>query len=119
MHNHTIRVAIASRQRIAVLVRSTKAVAAAGRDHEEDISFHPKDGICDFAVHDEGDPKGGSRTPIEIVMEHVFGVSPEDLVVRERTPEFEQAVDWLSERVFGAALSKRDAKWNAENVSRV
>lgn len=68
-------------------------------EHDEDISFDPKEGICDFAVGDEGDPKEGSRSPIDIVMEHVFGVSPEDLVQRERTDEFEQAVEWLRERL--------------------
>src|SRR5215471_2257820 len=36
------------------------------RDLNEDLSFHP-DGIKDFGVHDMGDPRGGKRTPIDIV----------------------------------------------------
>jgi hypothetical protein len=37
-----------------------------GRDLEEDLSFHAE-GIKDFGVHDMGDPRGGSRTPIDVV----------------------------------------------------
>ena len=63
------------------------------------LAFTQRNGIRDCAVADEGDPKQGTRTPIEIVMEHVFGVSAADLVVRERTDEYEQAAEWLSERL--------------------
>jgi putative DNA primase/helicase len=42
--------------------------ASIGRDLEEDISFTPQ-GIKDFGVHDMGDPNGGKRTPVAIVME--------------------------------------------------
>lgn len=70
------------------------------RQHQEDLSFHPIEGICDWAVADEGDPKEGSRTPIEVVMEHMFDVPAEDLAKREPTPEFEQAFEWLRERVL-------------------
>lgn len=40
-----------------------------GRRLQEDISISP-DGIKDFGVHDMGDPRGGKRSPIDIVMEH-------------------------------------------------
>lgn len=41
---------------------------ALNRDHEEDLGIQP-DGIKDFGVHDAGDPKGGKRTPIDLVIE--------------------------------------------------
>src|SRR5262249_20358608 len=40
------------------------------RDLEEDLSFHT-DGIKDFGVHDLGDSRGGSRTPIDIVEQYL------------------------------------------------
>ncbi len=40
-----------------------------GRDLEEDLSATPN-GIVDFGVHDMGDPRGGRRTAIDVVMEH-------------------------------------------------
>ena len=43
-----------------------------GRDLQEDISIH-RDGIVDFGVSDQGDKRGGRRTPIELVAEHLFG----------------------------------------------
>ena len=42
---------------------------ALGRNLEEDLSLHP-DGIKDWGVHDMGDPKRGSRTAIDIVVEY-------------------------------------------------
>jgi hypothetical protein len=45
--------------------------ASLGRNLEEDISFHPTKGIKDFGVHDQGDSRGGRRTPIDIVVEHL------------------------------------------------
>jgi hypothetical protein len=42
---------------------------ALGRDLEEDLSISPK-GIKDFGIHDQGDPREGRRTPIDIVMEY-------------------------------------------------
>lgn len=39
------------------------------RDCEEDLGIQP-DGIKDFGVHDMGDPHGGRRTPIDLVIEH-------------------------------------------------
>src|SRR5262249_16715565 len=52
------------------------------RDLEEDLSFHPE-GIKDFGVHDMGDPRGGKRTPIDIVQEHLH-------------KDFTEAVRWLA-----------------------
>jgi putative DNA primase/helicase len=40
-----------------------------GRDLDEDLSIHP-DGAKDWGVHDIGDRRGGSRSAIDIVMEH-------------------------------------------------
>ena len=70
------------------------------REHQEDISFQPI-GIRDYAVGDEGDRKEGKRSPIDIVMEHKFGVLAVDLTEREHTPEFEQAFELLSQLVYG------------------
>lgn len=42
---------------------------ALGRDLEEDLSILPT-GIKDFGAHDQGDPQGGKRTPIDLVMEY-------------------------------------------------
>jgi len=39
------------------------------RDCEEDLGIQPE-GIKDFGVHDMGDPHGGRRTPIDLVIEH-------------------------------------------------
>lgn len=39
------------------------------RDLEEDLSITPQ-GIVDWGTHDMGDPQGGKRTPIDLVMEH-------------------------------------------------
>ena len=43
--------------------------AALGRDYEEDLSISPK-GIVDWGPADQGDPREGKRTPIELVIEH-------------------------------------------------
>jgi len=56
-----------------------------GRDLEEDLSFHP-DGIKDFGVHDMGDPRGGKRTPIDIVEQYLH-------------TDFNEAVRWLAEKL--------------------
>jgi hypothetical protein len=98
------------------------------REHQEAISFHPTKGIRDNAVHDDvdghghrvdGDPKNGSRTPLEIVMEHEFGVAPEDLAVREHTPELEQAFEWLSKLVYGEAVEDEPLQKAAEPDNRL
>jgi Family of unknown function (DUF5906)/RepB DNA-primase N-terminal domain len=57
-----------------------------GRDLEEDLSFH-EDGIKDFGLHDMGDPRSGSRTPIDIVMEYL------------PTTDFNVAVRWLAQKL--------------------
>ena len=56
-----------------------------GRDLEEDLSFHTA-GIKDFGVHDMGDPRHGSRTPIDIVEEY-------------GRKDFNEAVRWLAQKL--------------------
>ena len=69
-----------------------------GRNLEEDISF-THEGIKDFGVHDLDDPLEGKRTPVYLVMEHLFEVSVEEIAKRTNKAEFEQACKWLRERV--------------------
>ena len=73
-------------------------------DHEEDISFHPTRAFAIWpcmmmsmgtAIMSTAIPKMVLRCLLKIVMEHGFGVAPEDLAVREQTPELEQAFEWL------------------------
>jgi AAA domain-containing protein/DNA primase RepB-like protein len=56
-----------------------------GRDLEEDLSFHAE-GIKDFGVHDMGDPRGGKRSPIDIVEEWLH-------------KDFNDAVRWLVKKL--------------------
>jgi hypothetical protein len=56
-----------------------------GRDLKEDLSLHP-DGIKDFGLHDQGDPREGRRTPVDIVVE--YGGKTRD-----------EAIAWLRERL--------------------
>jgi hypothetical protein len=56
-----------------------------GRDLEEDLSFHTS-GIKDFGVHDMGDPRHGSRTPIDIVEQYLH-------------KDFNEAVRWLARKL--------------------
>ena len=56
-----------------------------GRDLEEDLSFHAE-GIKDFGVHDMGDPRGGSRAPIDIVEQYLH-------------KDFNEAVRWLAQKL--------------------
>jgi hypothetical protein len=58
-----------------------------GRALEEDLSLSPV-GIMDFGVHDMGDPRGGRRSPIDIVMEH-----------SDPKLGLEAAAEWLGSRV--------------------
>jgi Protein of unknown function (DUF3987) len=69
-----------------------------GRDLQEDLSIVP-DGIKDWGVHDLDDPLDGKRTPVHLVMEHVFEVPIEEIARRENVAEFQQACDWLRERL--------------------
>jgi DNA primase RepB-like protein len=69
-----------------------------GRDLEEDLSIVPE-GITDFGVADQGDPREGKRTPVELVMEHYLGVPIEDIAERNNHSAFVEACDWLRERV--------------------
>jgi hypothetical protein len=55
--------------------------AALGRNLEEDISI-TAEGIMDFGLHDQGDPRRGKRTPIELVQAW-------------RHPDQGQAAEWL------------------------
>ena len=65
---------------------------ALGRDLQEDLAIHPE-GIKDWGVADMGDPKAGSRTPIDLVMEHQPGMAkPVD------------AMKWLA-KVIGVQLA--------------
>ncbi len=57
-----------------------------GRGLEEDLSITGQ-GAKDFGVHDQGDAKGGSRTAIDLVMEH--GGAPDAV----------QAALWLCDRL--------------------
>jgi hypothetical protein len=61
-----------------------------GRPNEEDLSIHPK-GIKDFGVHDLGDPREGSRTPLDLVME--FGEK-----------DLDEAYEWLHDTIGGDAV---------------
>jgi hypothetical protein len=56
-----------------------------GRDLEEDLSFHAQ-GIKDFGVHDMGDPRGGSRTPIDIVEQYLH-------------KDFNEALRWMAHKL--------------------
>jgi hypothetical protein len=71
------------------------------RNLEEDLSFHPTEGIKDFGVADMGDARQGSRTPIDVVMEwlptddkgaarwlcNALGLDPRRYLYEERTGE--------------------------------
>ena len=59
--------------------------ADVGRDLEEDLSFHTS-GIKDFGAHDMGDPRAGSRTPIDIVEQYLH-------------KDFDEAVRWLARKL--------------------
>ena len=70
-----------------------------GRENEEDLSISPK-GVKDFGLHDLDDPRQGRRTPVQLVMEHKFGVSVEEIARHEVDGDvFAQACDWLRERL--------------------
>ena len=57
-----------------------------GRQLEEDLSIAPS-GIVDFGIHDQGDPREGRRTPIDLVMEY------------GGAPDATQAARWLADRL--------------------
>ena len=57
-----------------------------GRNLQEDLSIAPE-GIVDFGVADQGDPRQGKRTPIDLVLEHGGQSTPAD------------AAKWLCERL--------------------
>jgi hypothetical protein len=64
-----------------------------GRPLQEDISIHV-DGIKDFGVADQGDPRSGKRTPIELVAEHQF----------QNIANVIEAEIWLRERLRSPAI---------------
>ena len=66
-----------------------------GRPLQEDISIHV-DGIKDFGVADQGDPRSGKRTPIELVAEHQFGD------IQQVIP----AEKWLREKLSNTTVNK-------------
>lgn len=78
---------------------------ALNRDLQEDLSIHPE-GIVDYGVADMGDPKQGSRTPIDLVMEWLPEAKPAG------------ALKWLAPLV-GIELSKpaRASKKNRDLVA--
>jgi hypothetical protein len=73
-----------------------------GRTLEEDLSIAPN-GIVDFGVADMGDPRGGKRSPIDVVMEHGGAATAH------------QAAKWLSAQLgrspsyFGLEAAQSDA----------
>ena len=50
------------------------------RDREEDLSIH-RDGIKDWGEHDMGDPRVGSRSPIDLAMEYGGHGSPREAAI--------------------------------------
>ena len=90
--------------------RSTKGYRVTsrrlGRNLEEDLSF-TRDGIRDFGVHDLGDAQGGSRSPIEVVVEH--GIA---------RPE-KEAAHWLCDRIGIEPESLDWIDWAKEGGSPV
>jgi hypothetical protein len=57
-----------------------------GRPLEEDLSIAPS-GIVDFGVADQGDPRQGKRTPIDLVIE------------RGKAADAKEAAAWLAKRL--------------------
>ena len=80
---------------------------ALGRDLEEDLSILPA-GIKDFGVADTGDPQGGRRTPIDLVMEH------------GRHPDAKGAARWLCAvlAIEPARLGWRESKPAPQQTKR-
>jgi hypothetical protein len=69
-----------------------------GRNLQEDISL-VSTGIVDFGVADQGDPREGKRTPVELVMEHYLRVPIKDIAERNNPDEFTEACDWLRKQL--------------------
>ena len=72
-----------------------------GRQLQEDLSIAPT-GIVDFGVADQGDPRLGKRTPIDIVLEHGGQSTPAD------------AAKWLCDRL-GVAPAELGWVGNADS----
>ncbi|MFZ1429142.1 MAG: hypothetical protein WAS21_20495 [Geminicoccaceae bacterium] len=85
--------------------------SAIGRDLEEDISISPA-GIVDFGEHDQGDPRIGKRTAIDLVIEHGGAANAT------------AAAQWLAEQLGievqlgGRSPQKPDAEGKAVNGRR-
>jgi hypothetical protein len=75
------------------------------RDLQEDISF-TREGIKDFGVHDLDDPLQGKRTPVHIVMEHLFNVPVKNIATRSNENEFNKAVAWLHQQLGHATADE-------------
>lgn len=71
---------------------------ALGRELQEDLSIKPS-GIVDFGLSDQGDPREGRRTPVDLVLEwgHRVGVTADKPA---------EALRWLA-NVLGVALTPR------------
>jgi len=67
---------------------------ALGRKLEEDLSISPQ-GIKDFGVHDMGDKRGGNRTAIDLVMEHMGKT-------------FDEALRWLRNQLGYRSVELED-----------
>jgi hypothetical protein len=58
-------------------------------DLEEDLSIHPTGGV-DFGVHDQDDPRGGGRSPVDIVLKYCP-------MLEDKTPK--GAALWLADEL--------------------
>jgi hypothetical protein len=89
-----------------------------GRDLEEDLSFHTH-GIKDFGVHDIGDSRRGSRTPIDIVEQYLhkdfnaavrwlaqkLGFDPQDYLPKPKvTPTGNPSINWMKRTMKKSAV---------------
>lgn len=78
--------------------------ATLGRSLQEDLSITPQ-GIVDFGVADQGDPRGGGRTPLDLVIEWGGHAKPVD------------ALKWLASCV-GLSIATAGASKPAKPTSK-
>jgi hypothetical protein len=83
--------------------------AALGRDLQEDLSITP-DGIKDFGLHDQNDPREGKRTPVELVAEWHLKVP----IAKQAEAAINEAAQWLWE-ALGRAGDWRGANFSVED----
>ena len=74
--------------------------ASLGRNLEEDLSITPA-GIVDFGLRDQGDPKEGRRTPIDLVIEH------------GHQPDAKDAAFWICQQL---GLAPDALGWNSRGA---